>query len=100
MLPRYRQRPGLWRVVYSDTTNDHFLSSHGIRTPDLFWKTIITTNPSGGSRAISWLIPKSATLGSLDSYIISIRELEDTFGASMIGISAPANVKAVLPATT
>lgn len=87
-------------VVYSDTTNDYFLTSHGIRTPDFFWKTIITANPSGGSRAISWLIPNSATLGSLDSYIVSINELEDTFGASTIGITAPANVKAMLPATT
>ncbi|MCW3194026.1 DNA/RNA non-specific endonuclease [Xanthomonas citri] len=86
-------------VIYSDTTNDYFLSSHGIRTPDFFWKTIITANPSGGSRAISWLIPNSATLGSLDSYIVSIDELEDTFGASTIGISAPANVKAMLPAS-
>ncbi|QTK46672.1 DNA/RNA non-specific endonuclease [Xanthomonas euvesicatoria] len=87
-------------VIYSDTTNDYFLTSHGIRTPDFFWKTIITANPNGGSRAISWLIPNSATLGSLDSYIVSINELEDTFGASTIGITAPANVKAMLPATT
>lgn len=87
-------------VIYSDTTNDYFLTSHGIRTPDFFWKTIITANPSGGSRAISWLIPNSATLGSLDSYIASIDELEDTFGAGTIDISAPANVKAMLPAAT
>lgn len=87
-------------VIYSDTTNDYFLTSYGIRTPDFFWKTIITANPSGGSLAISWLIPNSATLGSLDSYIVSINELEDTFGASTIGITAPANVKTMLPATT
>lgn len=54
-------------VIYSDTTSDYFLTSHGIRTPDFLWKTIITANPSVGSRAISWLIPNSATLGSLDS---------------------------------
>ena len=77
-----------------------FLASHGIRTPDFFWKTIITANPGGGTRAISWLIPNSATLGSLDSYIVSIDELEDLYGASEIGISAPAAVKAMLPATT
>ncbi|ARV22871.1 endonuclease [Xanthomonas citri pv. glycines] len=45
-------------------------------------------------------LPNSATLGSLGSYIVSINELEDTFGASTIGITAPANVKAMLPATT
>ncbi|AEL06778.1 DNA/RNA non-specific endonuclease [Xanthomonas campestris pv. raphani] len=87
-------------VIYSDTSNDYFLTSHGIRTPDFFWKTIITANPGGGTRAISWLIPNSATLGSLDSYIVSIDELEDLYGASEIGISAPAAVKAMLPATT
>ncbi|MFC0155998.1 DNA/RNA non-specific endonuclease [Xanthomonas dyei] len=87
-------------VIYSDTSNDYFLSSHGIRTPDFFWKTIITANPGGGTRAISWLIPNSANLGSLDSYIVSIDELEDLYGASTIGITAPAAVKAMLPATT
>lgn len=62
----------------SALTNYHPLFIHGIRTPDFFWKTIITANPGGGLRAISWLIPNSATLGSLDSYIVSINELEDT----------------------
>lgn len=86
-------------VIYSDTRNDYCLTSPGIRTPDFFWKTIITANPAGGTRAISWLIPNSATLGSLDSYIVSIDQLEDLHGASAIGITAPAAVKAMLRAT-
>lgn len=32
--------------IYSDTSNDFFVSSHGIKSPDFFWKTLITTNSS------------------------------------------------------
>lgn len=88
-------------VVYNDTSNDYFLSSHGIRTPDYFWKTLITTNTStGATQAISWYIPNSANLGSLNSYIVSIAELESLIGASNVGISASAAVKAQKPSTT
>lgn len=88
-------------VVYNDTSNDYFLSSHGIRTPDYFWKTIITTDTSSGqTKAISWYIPNSATLGTLDSYIVSINELEQRVGASNINISTTATVKAIKPSTT
>lgn len=88
-------------VVYNNTSNDYFTSSHGIRTPDWFWKTIITTDAGTGSTmAISWYIPNSGTLGTLDSYIVSITELEQRIGASNVGISATSAVKAMKPTTT
>lgn len=88
-------------VVYNDTSNDFFTSSHGIRTPDYFWKTIITTDTStGATKAISWYIPNRNSLGTLNSYIVSIDELEDLIGASGVGISATPAVKAMKPATT
>jgi endonuclease G len=31
-------------VIYSDASNDFFVSSHGIKSPDYFSKTLITTN--------------------------------------------------------
>ncbi len=88
-------------VVYNDTSNDFFTSSHGIRTPDYFWKTIITTDTSSGAtKAISWYIPNRNSLGTLNSYIVSIDDLEDLIGASGVGISATPAVKAMKPATT
>ncbi|KEZ97666.1 endonuclease [Xanthomonas vasicola pv. vasculorum NCPPB 895] len=88
-------------VVFGDTSNDYFLSSHGIRTPEYFWKTIITTDPStGAEKAISWIIPNQTGLGSLDDYIVSIADLEDLIGASNVGITASSAVKNMLPTTT
>lgn len=88
-------------VVYNDTSNDYFTSSHGIRTPDWFWKTIVTTDTdTGATKTISWYIPNSATLDALDSYIVSIGELEKLIGASNVGISATSAVKTLKPATT
>ncbi|SEK25854.1 endonuclease G [Roseateles sp. YR242] len=88
-------------LVYNDASNDFFLSSHGIRTPDYFWKTIITTDTTtGATKAISWYIPNSANLGTLDSYIVSISQLESLVGASNVGITATSTVKAMKPSTT
>lgn len=88
-------------VVFGDTSNDYFLSSHGIRTPRYFWKTIITTDPStGAEKAISWIIPNETGLGGLDDYIVSIADLEELIGASNVGITASSTVKNMLPATT
>ena len=88
-------------VVYNDTSNDFFTSSHGIRTPDYFWKTLITTDTStGATKAISWYIPNRNSLGKLDSYIVSIDDLEAFIGAGGVGIFATPAVKTMKPATT
>lgn len=88
-------------VVYSDESNDWFLASHGIRTPDYFWKAIITTDPvTGAAKAIAWYIPNIEDLNALDPYLVSITELERLVGRSLVGITAPASVKAMKPATS
>ncbi|MEE7545647.1 DNA/RNA non-specific endonuclease [Xanthomonas sp. Kuri4-1] len=88
-------------VVYGDASNDYFLSSHGIPTPEFFWKTIITTDPgTGATKAISWIIPNETGLGGLDSYIVSIADLEELLGASNVAINATTAVKNMLPSTT
>ncbi len=85
-------------VVYDDESNDYFLSSHGIRTPDYFWKTILTTDPgTGETQTISWYIPNSPNLGNLDSYIVSIEELEALVGIGMVGINATEMVRTMKP---
>ena len=51
-------------VVYGDASNDYFLASHGIPTPEFFWKTIITRDPNTGTaKAISWIIPNETGAG-------------------------------------
>ncbi|NWD67728.1 DNA/RNA non-specific endonuclease [Pseudomonas gingeri] len=87
-------------LVYDNPVNDFFLESHGIRTPDAFWKTILTTDAEGKTRAISWYIPNQATLEPLDRYILSIAELEALLGTDSVGIQASEEVKAQKPART
>jgi len=76
-------------VVYSDSANDYFLISHGIPTPEYFWKVILSAD-----KAIAWYIPNRSDLASLDSYLVSITELEAKLGATMVGIDAPESLKA------
>ncbi|KDB51488.1 endonuclease [Sphaerotilus natans subsp. natans DSM 6575] len=91
-------------VVHGDTasdTNDFYLSSHGIRTPEFMWKALITTDPAtGAQKAIAWLIPNTTGLGALDRYIVSIAELEQRLGAASVRISASTALKAMKPQTT
>lgn len=91
-------------VVHGDTasdTNDFYLSSHGIRTPEFLWKALITTDPAtGAGKAIAWLIPNTTGLGALDRYIVSIAELEQRLGAASVRISTSAALKAMKPQTT
>ena len=61
----------------------------GIPTPEYFWKLILS-----GARAIAWYIPNRSDLASLDSYLVSITELEAKLGVAMVGIDAPESLKA------
>ena len=76
-------------VAYSDIANDYFLVSHGIPTPEYFRKVIL-----GADKAIAWYIPNRSDLATLDSYLVSITELEAKLGATMVGIDAPESLKA------
>lgn len=87
-------------VVYTDDSNDIFLSSHGIKTPDFMWKVLVTTDEAGKDKTISWFIPNAENLGSLDQYITTIADIEkklnDNLGPipvkeSLKKIKAPSN---------
>jgi endonuclease G, mitochondrial len=68
-------------VLWGNNPNDDFFKeSHGIETPDAFWKVIIRNN-----RAIAWIIPNSADAKRkrLDEYIVTIQELELVTGESI-----------------
>jgi endonuclease G len=88
-------------VVFSDSSNDYFVSSHGLPTPDYFWKAIVTTDPiSGAARAIAWYFPNQASLGSVDNYLVSIHELERLVGSAMVAIPVNSALKEGKPNTT
>ena len=80
-------------VIYTDASNDFFLLSHGIKSPDFFWKTLITTNSGNQAETISWLFPNQNGLTNLNSFIVSIDELENKVGADLIGLDLGSAIK-------
>ena len=80
-------------VIYSDASNDFFLSSHGIKSPDFFWKTLITTDPNNQIETISWLFPNQSALANLNSYIVSLDELERRVGSDLVGLDLGSAIK-------
>jgi endonuclease G len=61
--------------------DDYFLQSHGVATPDAFWKVIIR-GTGEDERAIAWIVPNSteATKRNLDRYLVTIDEIERLTG--------------------
>lgn len=74
-----------------DRSNDFFLDTHGIETPDAFWKVIIRHE-----RAIAWIIPNSqaATRKRLDDYLVPIEKIEHITG---LDIPVPNYLKTEMP---
>ncbi len=69
-------------VIWGDTPlDDYFVKSHGIKTPDAFWKVIIR-GTGQDERVIAWIVPnaKDATKKHLDRYLVSIDQLEREIG--------------------
>ncbi|MBB1488167.1 DNA/RNA non-specific endonuclease [Oceanospirillum sediminis] len=76
----------------NDSSDDHFLHSHGIRTPDAMWKLILKGTP-GNEQIISWIVPnkEDARRKKLDDYLVSIKEIEQLTGEKIREI--PDNLK-------
>lgn len=68
----------------SNTDNDLFVTSHGVRTPDYFYKVIVR-GTGQNERAMAWIVPNTtdATKKRLDDYLVSIDELEQRTGEIM-----------------
>jgi endonuclease G len=60
----------LWDRKQKD---EFFERSHGVKTPDAFWKVIIRDK-----RVIAWIIPNSQSAKSteLDRYLVSVEDIE------------------------
>ena len=69
-------------VIWGDNpADDYFVQSHGVKTPDAYWKVIIR-GTGQDERAIAWIVPNSqnAKYGQLDSYLVSVDEIERVTG--------------------
>lgn len=65
----------------NNSEDDYFLQSHGVATPDAFWKVIIR-GKGQDERAIAWVIPNSpdAKRKNLDGYLVTVDEIERITG--------------------
>ena len=62
-------------------TTNYFVKTHGVRTPDAYWKVIIR-GTGADEQAIAWIVPNSqdATAKRLDKYLISVDDIETAIG--------------------
>ena len=58
----------------NDSSDDFFMNTHGIATPDYWWKVVIRMETG---EYVAWIMPnnKASKAGKIDSYLVSIEEL-------------------------
>lgn len=68
-------------IMGNNPADDYFVQSHGVKTPDAYWKVVIR-GTGQDERVIAWVVPnsKDATRKHLDSYLVSVNELEKMTG--------------------
>lgn len=72
-------------MIWGNNQNDdYFVKSHGVKTPDAFWKVIIR-GTGQDERAIAWIVPNStkSTKKNLDRYLASVDEIERVTGETI-----------------
>ncbi len=94
----YREQGPVWVIggVYwgDDTSNDFFVQSHGLVTPDGYWKVMIR-----GEDVNAWFFPNSGDAGvvgkaTLDDHSVSVQWIEGKVG---ITVPVPVSLKAIRP---
>lgn len=68
-------------VAFNDDTNDYFLRGHSVKTPDLFWKIVIT----GQGGYYAWIFPNTDEMVESEAikHMTSIAQIENTIGFSL-----------------
>lgn len=66
----------------NNPNDDYFVKTHNVITPDAYWKIIINKDTK---QSISWIIPNSntASRNNLDSYLVSINDIEKATGEKL-----------------
>eukprot|EP00339_Tiarina_fusa_P025946 CAMPEP_0117014968 /NCGR_PEP_ID=MMETSP0472-20121206/12040_1 /TAXON_ID=693140 ORGANISM="Tiarina fusus, Strain LIS" /NCGR_SAMPLE_ID=MMETSP0472 /ASSEMBLY_ACC=CAM_ASM_000603 /LENGTH=589 /DNA_ID=CAMNT_0004718651 /DNA_START=32 /DNA_END=1801 /DNA_ORIENTATION=+ len=72
-------------ALFSDSSNDYFLASHGIPTPETFWKVLIRYYTDGTQEVLSWLLPNhyTSTDDKMSLYISRIAAIQALTGDAM-----------------
>ncbi len=81
-----------------DLENDNFVGSHGIATPEAFWKVLLTEDTSGHPQIIAWWTPHEDGLGTnLDRPVRTVHEIETLLGPYEQPIDVPVELKDARP---
>ncbi|KAF0693033.1 Aste57867_15956 [Aphanomyces stellatus] len=90
-------------IIYtSDASNDLFVQSHGIRTPEFWWKVVLTKDATTGKdKVIAWYFPNADNLGKdLNQYMVTVHEIEAKLNDNNGPIPVPDSLKSTKPDTT
>ncbi|KAI8894215.1 hypothetical protein BC833DRAFT_605646 [Globomyces pollinis-pini] len=63
-------------VIYNDASNDHFIESHNVRTPDLWWKVLVSVDARGNDLVISWIFPNEDALSDASNFVTTVADIE------------------------
>jgi endonuclease G len=65
----------------NNSADDYFVQSHGVKTPDAYWKVIIR-GTGQSEQAIAWIVPntKDAVRKNLDKYLVTVNDIERVTG--------------------
>ncbi len=76
-------------IMGTDSSDDYFVESHGVKTPSGFWKVIYNKDS-----LVAWIFPntKAPTARRIDRYIVTVKEIEKEIGRSL---PVPAHFKSL-----
>ena len=65
----------------NNPTDDYFVKSHGVKTPDAYWKVVIRGSGQN-EQAIAWIVPnsKKAIRKNVNQYLVTVHDIERITG--------------------
>ena len=65
----------------NNPTDDYFVKSHGVKTPDAYWKVVIRGSGQN-EQAIAWIVPnsKEAIRKNVNQYLVTVHDIERITG--------------------
>mgnify|MGYP000412759536 CR=1 FL=1 len=85
-----------------DLSDDHFLASHGQKTPSQLFKIVVERNPSG-NKSYAWIFPNDRLEPkrvNVDNYLVSPEQIERVTGYKQLRLLVPEDVyQTVAPKT-
>jgi endonuclease G len=82
----------------NNPADDYFVKSHGVKTPDAYWKVVIRGSGQN-EQAIAWIVPNSqeAIRKNVNQYLVTVHDIERITGEK---IPVADYVKDTKPATS